>query len=59
MNMSTNDYHDQEFDYQFKGERRTQTEKPSRQRKMQYSRANRPTVMHNGIHRRRNKRFSW
>jgi hypothetical protein len=59
MNMSANDYQEQAFDYQFKGDRRASTDKTPRQRRMQYGRSNRPAVMHNGIHRRRNKRFSW
>ncbi len=41
--------------------RRTAKEKVStaKSRRPNYSRTSRPSVMHNGIHRRRNKRFSW
>jgi hypothetical protein len=66
MNMSNYEYEEQGFDYRFDGVgrrepdgRRGGSEKPSSKRRAQYSRSNRPTVMHNGIHRRRNKRFSW
>jgi hypothetical protein len=59
MNMANSDYHEQEFDYQLSYERRDDKEKaPRQQRRSSYARANRP-VVHNGIHRRRNKRFSW
>lgn len=59
MNMSYNNYQEQEFDYQAGGARRDEKVKETRSRKAQYSRANRPAVSHNGIHRRRNKRFAW
>lgn len=59
MNMSSNEYQEQDFDYQLKGDRKSRTSKTPQSRRMQYSRTNRPTVMHNGIHRRRNKRFAW
>ncbi len=59
MNMSSNEYQEQDFDYQFKGDRKARTSKTPQSRRMQYSRTARPTVMHNGIHRRRNKRFAW
>ncbi len=59
MNMANSNYQEQEFDYQNDFGRRSEKEKSSRSRRMQYSRSNRPAVMHNGIHRRRNKRFSW
>jgi hypothetical protein len=57
--MSYNNYQEQNFDYQADGSRREDKEKTPRQRSAKYSRANRPVVMHNGMHRRRNKRFSW
>jgi hypothetical protein len=59
MNLANSDYQEQEFDYQVNVERRVGKEKIPRRSQMQYSRSNRPTVMHNGIHRRRNKRFAW
>ncbi len=62
MNMANSDYQEHEFDYQVDVDRRVAgggKEKITRQRKMQYARSSRPAVMHNGIHRRRNKRFSW
>jgi hypothetical protein len=62
MNDAYSDYQEQEFEYHFSGARRDSTskdDKSSRSRRMQYSRSNRPTVSHNGIHRRRNKRFAW
>jgi hypothetical protein len=59
MNLANSDYQEQEFDYQVNVERRGGKEKVARKNQMQYSRSNRPTVMHNGIHRRRNKRFAW
>jgi hypothetical protein len=60
MNMANNQYHDHEFDYQADHERRLEKDDkaPRQQRRTTYARANRPAV-HNGIHRRRNKRFSW
>ena len=59
MNLA-NSYQEQELDYQVNVERRSSgKEKTPRRGAMQYSRTNRPTVMHNGIHRRRNKRFAW
>lgn len=58
MNMSNN-YQEQEFDYNVDSERRGTAEKAPRRRKLNYGKANRPAVMHNGIHRRRNKRTSW
>jgi len=59
MNMANSDYQEQDFSYQAATSRRSDKEKAPRQRRMQYSRSNRPAVMHNGIHRRRNKRFAW
>jgi hypothetical protein len=58
MNMSNTNYQENDFDYQAEF-RRPAKEKASRQRKFQYSRSNRPAVSYNGIHRRRNKRFTW
>ena len=61
MNMANSDYQEQDFSFsnQFDASRRDGKDKAPRPRRMQYSRSNRPAVMHNGIHRRRNKRFSW
>lgn len=61
MNFSYSNYQEQEFDYKVDDERDGTKQKASRQRRgAQYARANRPAVTsHNGIHRRRNKRFAW
>ena len=66
MNMANYDYEEQDFDYRLttgrkRGPdgRRGGDESGSGKRRMQYSRASRPVVKHNGIHRRRNKRFAW
>ena len=59
MNMANTAYHEQEFEYYVDTDRREGKEKSPRSRRMNYSRSSRPSVMHNGIHRRRNKRFSW
>jgi hypothetical protein len=60
MNMANSDYNnEQDFNYQFDDGRRDDAkDKASRQKRANYSRPSRP-VVHNGIHRRRNKRFSW
>lgn len=57
MNMPNRYNQEQDFEYQADAQRDGK-EKTSRQRRMQYSRTNRPAV-HNGIHRRRNKRSAW
>jgi hypothetical protein len=60
MNMANSQNQDHDFDYQVDTDRREDKDKAPRQRnKMQYARVNRPAVSHNGIHRRRNKRFAW
>jgi len=59
MNMPNSYHQEQEFEYPAFGERREEKGKSSRSRRMQYARGSRPAVSHNGIHRRRNKRFSW
>ena len=59
MNLANSNYQEQEFDYQVDVTRRGEKEKVPRQRRPSYARTNRPVVMHNGIHRRRNKRFAW
>jgi hypothetical protein len=59
MNMANSDYQEQNFDYQADFGRRPAKDKSPRERRFQYSRSNRPAVSHNGIHRRRNKRFCW
>ncbi len=66
MNMQY-DYEEQDFEYRVDGERGRQpsgkrggAEKAENSRsRMNYSRTARPAVSHNGIHRRRNKRFAW
>jgi len=59
MNLANSYYPEQEFEYQVGAERRGgEKEKTPQKKRAQYARANRP-VVHNGIHRRRNKRFSW
>ncbi len=59
MNMANSHYQEQDFDYQSDMVRRSEKDKTPRERRMNYSRSSRPAVMHNGIHRRRNKRFAW
>ena len=59
MNVANSFYPEQEIDYQVDVERRGGKEKVARKSRMQYSRTSRPAVMHNGIHRRRNKRTAW
>jgi hypothetical protein len=60
MNMPNKYYQEKDLDYQAEGEARGDSkEKVARQRRFSYSRSNRPAASHNGIHRRRNKRFSW
>ena len=59
MNLANQYHQDPDPDYQVEFERRGEKEKESRPRRMQYSRSSRPVVSHNGIHRRRNKRFAW
>ena len=60
MNMPNKHNNEQDFDYQSEGDQTVSgREKIQRQRRFQYARTNRPAAAHNGIHRRRNKRFSW
>jgi hypothetical protein len=59
MNMANTNYQDNEFDYQVEFRRSAAKETTSRPRRAHYGRANKPAVSHNGIHRRRNKRFTW
>ncbi len=59
MNMPNKYYLEHEIDYQNETPAQSGKEKTPRTRKFQYSRSNRSAAMHNGIHRRRNKRFSW
>ena len=59
MNLANSYYQESEPDYQVEVDRRGVKKEPSRKRSMQYSRTSRPAVMHNGIHRRRNKRTAW
>jgi hypothetical protein len=55
MNLAYNLYQDQDREYQ-RDEDRAGVEKIPRTRRANYARASRPAV-HNGIHRRRNKRL--
>ena len=59
MNMANSDYEEQDFEYRADFNRRGGKEKTPRKARATYARSNRPVVQHNGIHRRRNKRFSW
>jgi hypothetical protein len=66
MNMANNDYEDQDFEYRFDSGRKSEPDgrrggnsNTSNKRRAQYARASRAPAMHNGIHRRRNKRFAW
>lgn len=66
MNMSNYEYEEQDFDYRLitgshRGPdgRRGGIARASSKHRMQYSRSSRPAVKHDGIHRRRNKRFAW
>ncbi len=67
MNMAYNEYDGQEFDYSAeigrgKGPARGGKDKAptaSAKNRFSYARGSRPAVSYNGIHRRRNKRFSW
>ncbi len=59
MNMINSNYEEQEFEYRADFGRRSTKSKTTKARKLQYSRTGRAPTSHNGIHRRRNKRFSW
>jgi hypothetical protein len=59
MNMANTHNQEPNFNYQVDFGRHETKDKNGRERRFQYSRSNRPAVSHNGIHRRRNKRFSW
>jgi hypothetical protein len=59
MNMNANNYQEQDFNYQAYEAPRGGKEKIQRKSRMKYSSTSRAPVMHNGIHRRRNKRFAW
>ena len=53
-------YQEQNFEYTADFGRRGEKEKASPRGGFRYARTNRPAASsHNGIHRRRNKRFSW
>jgi len=58
MNMAYILHQDQDSDYRTDCERGGKDKSGSRSRRPMYSRRSRP-VVHNGIHRRRNKRLSW
>jgi hypothetical protein len=58
MNMANTHEEEQEFDYRADFDRKAK-DKASKTRKIQYARTGRAPTSHNGIHRRRNKRFSW
>jgi hypothetical protein len=68
MNMANNHPEDADFDYGSEQEfgyradftrPASKDRSPAKARKIQYARKGRAPVSHNGIHRRRNKRFSW
>ena len=67
MNMANSQPEDADFEYGSEKEfdyradySRTASKKPAaKDRKIQYGRRGSAPVSHNGIHRRRNKRFSW
>lgn len=60
MNMANTNYEEHEFDYQAEYRRSSASKnKPTSKRSFKYARSNRSAVSHNGIHRRRNKRFTW
>jgi hypothetical protein len=58
MNMANTQNEDQEFDYRADFDRKAKDGTP-KARKIQYARKGSAPTSHNGIHRRRNKRFSW
>ena len=60
MNMSYNRYESLDMNYQA-DDTRSESEKAKspRRRRTDHTRAGNRPVSHNGIHRRRNKRFSW
>jgi hypothetical protein len=66
MNMANSQPEDADFEYGSEQEfdyradfSRTAKKTPAKARKIQYARRGSAPVSHNGIHRRRNKRFSW
>ena len=66
MNMANSNYEEPEFDYGTEKEFEYRTDfsrrpakSAARGNKFQYARKGRAPQSHNGIHRRRNKRFSW
>jgi hypothetical protein len=66
MNMANNHPEDADFEYGSEKEfdyradfSRPAKKSPAKARKIQYGRRGSAPVSHNGIHRRRNKRFSW
>jgi hypothetical protein len=58
MNLANSYYQEPEFEYQTVERRSVKDDKTPRRNRASYSRTVRPAV-HNGIHRRRNKRFAW
>ena len=50
---------EKEFDYRADYSRPASKKSADKARKIQYGRRGSAPVSHNGIHRRRNKRFSW
>jgi hypothetical protein len=50
---------EKEFDYRADYSRPASKKSAAKARKIQYGRRGSAPVSHNGIHRRRNKRFSW
>ena len=68
MNMAYNEYEGQEFNYSAeigrssgpaRGGKGKAPSAGGAKNRFNYSRGSRPAVSYNGIHRRRNKRFSW
>ena len=60
MNMSYNRYESLDVDYQVDDTRsENEKSKTPRRRRTDYTRAGNRPASHNGIHRRRNKRFAW
>lgn len=62
MNAFNSDNYEPEFEYQAEKRRSNNDEKPqreSRSSRPNYTRGSSRPGAHNGIHRRRNKRWSW
>jgi hypothetical protein len=60
MNMANAHNSEHDFEYQANFDRRDSKDNDSAgKRRLRYARSSRAAVSHNGIHRRRNKRFTW